>query len=106
VQSIYTRYFGPTNTRGSRIRAAAAGGARGTVTVPYDHGLDSDGNHDVAAKKLAHKLGWHGKMHRGSSPDGRGYVYVFEGGGSIQADPRRRRAARTSRRSSRRWGRR
>jgi hypothetical protein len=32
---VWTRYYGPTNHRGSRIRVTWGGSS---VTVPYDHG--------------------------------------------------------------------
>jgi adenosylmethionine-8-amino-7-oxononanoate aminotransferase len=76
VQSIHTKFLGPTNTRGSRIRAIASGGA-GSVSVSYDHALNSEQNHDEAAKKLAAKLGWHGTTVRGGGLGGKGNVYVF-----------------------------
>jgi hypothetical protein len=90
MQSIYTKYTGPTNTRGSRIRATTSGGA-GSVSVPYDHALDTDENHDEAAKKLAAKLGWEGEMVRGTAPKGHGNVYVFAKGGTVVMPPGTRR---------------
>lgn len=55
MQAIQTKYMGPTNTRGSRIKATAAAGS---ITVGYDHALDVEGNHVAAAKALCAKLGW------------------------------------------------
>lgn len=58
MQAIETRYFGPTNTRGARIKATTASGI--SRTVPYDHAENSEGAHWQAAKALAEQLGWAG----------------------------------------------
>jgi hypothetical protein len=49
MQAITTKYFGPTNARGSRIKATAE---RGSITVPYDHSLTNQANHVAAAQAL------------------------------------------------------
>ena len=54
-QAIRTRYHGCTNTKGSRISAAYAGGR---IYLSYDHGLNLSGNHKAAAVELATRLGW------------------------------------------------
>jgi hypothetical protein len=79
MQAITTRYIGPTNFRGSRVKATCQ--AR-SLTLSWDSALDSEANHDAAAVALVRKLGWdqdcYGKrLVRGGSPDGRGNVYVF-----------------------------
>jgi len=81
MQAIVTKFFGPTNSRGSRVKAKCQAGS---VTLSWDHALNLDGNHDAAAQALASKLGWdrkeyYGKMVSGSLPDGTGNVYVFVG---------------------------
>jgi hypothetical protein len=55
MQAIITKYFGPTNTRGSRVKATAAAGS---VSLPYDSALNSDENHRAVAEALCKKLGW------------------------------------------------
>lgn len=55
MKAIQTKYYGPTDTTGSRIVASCDGGR---ITMGYDHALDSDGNHRKAAELLARKLGW------------------------------------------------
>lgn len=55
MQAIRTRYHGPTNVRGSRIIAKCEGGS---FTMPYNHALSLEGNHDAAARLLLEKLGW------------------------------------------------
>lgn len=74
MQAIETRYLPCTNSRGSRVKALCDAG---TVTVPWDHALDCDGNHDAAARALVSKLGWSGRRwHRGALKASRGRVYV------------------------------
>lgn len=48
--AIVTRYLGPTNTLGGRIKAT---NGNKTIRLPYDHRLTPDGNHYAAARKLA-----------------------------------------------------
>ena len=72
MQAIETKYTGPTDSRGSRITARAQAGR---ISVPYDHALDFDENHDAAARALVVKLGWLGSWVGAQAPDGR-FVYV------------------------------
>lgn len=96
MQSIVTTYHGPTNTRGSRIYARATGGA-GSISIPYPHELSSEAAHDKAAVALCKKLGWKGRLARGSAPGGKGNMYVFLYGDELTVtDPRRRRRFRPS----------
>ena len=79
MQAIITKYLGPTNTRGSRIKATAWAGS---VTVSYDYSLDTVGNHKAAAQALCDKLnadnGFGAWMIEsgGEMPDGRGYAFI------------------------------
>ncbi len=66
-QAITTRYHGPTDVRGSRVKATAAAGS---ITIHWDNALNSDGNHIAAAKALAKKFDWSGEWHYGGLPDG------------------------------------
>lgn len=72
AQAIITKYLGPTNHRGGRVRAQAAGGAY--LVQAWDYGRNQDGNHDDAAKELAIQLGWRGVWLRGDLADGAVYV--------------------------------
>jgi hypothetical protein len=78
MQAIVTKFFGPTNHRGSRVKASCE--AR-SITVEWDCALDSDGNHDAAAQALAESMGWvpphYGRLVGGGLPDGTGNCYVF-----------------------------
>lgn len=49
MQTIVTKYFGATNTRGSSIKATAE---RGSISVPYPHEINSNDVHAHAAQKL------------------------------------------------------
>jgi hypothetical protein len=66
-QAIVTRYHGPGNVRGSRVKATAQAGS---ITLDWDDALGSDENHMAAAKALADKFKWRGWWHTGGLPDG------------------------------------
>jgi hypothetical protein len=75
-QSINTRYIGPTNYRGSRVKARSSSGL--SITIGWADELDSTANHTQAARALAVKLGWSGLWIGGAGADGKGYVYVVD----------------------------
>lgn len=72
-QAITTKYLGPTNHYGERIKATCYSGS---ITVGYDYALNDNENHDAAAAALVAKMGWSGDYIGGGSPCGRGNVYV------------------------------
>lgn len=74
MQAIITKFHGPTNTRGPRVKARAWAGS---VTVAYQHGLGDEGSHKAAAQALADKLGLKGKLIMGGMPEGNGFAFVF-----------------------------
>lgn len=80
MQAITTKYHGPTDRRGSRITATAAGGKR--ATVPYRHDLSGADVHFEAVKALCKRLDWTGDFTVGGLKDG--YVFVFCDGGQYQ----------------------
>ena len=63
-QAIETRYLGPTNTRGGRIKAECWAGS---LTIPYPHELNTDEAHKAAAMALAARCAKHAEQHGGSS---------------------------------------
>ena len=75
MQSITTKFIGPTNSRGARIKAISGGGH--TLTVPYAY-EDGNRSHAQAALQLARKLGWEGTLIEGGTKDG--MVFVFDSG--------------------------
>jgi hypothetical protein len=72
-QAIVTKFIGPSNVKGSRVKAKAAAGS---LTLHWDHSLNGDDNHTKAAKALAEKLAWGGVWFGGGMPDGSGNVFV------------------------------
>lgn len=71
--AIETKYLGPTNTRGSRIKAYTDNGH--SLTIGYPHELDTRDAHAKAAVELARSLGWDGDLIAGGTTTG--YVFVF-----------------------------
>lgn len=74
--AIETRYYGPTDTRGSRIVATTESGHR--VSVPYPHEYDGERAHRVAAVALCQRKLRGGDCGRliGAGTK-KGYVFVF-----------------------------
>ncbi len=76
MKAIYTKHIGPTNTKGSRIKAYTLDGL--TVTIPYPYDLSRVAAHYKAVKALVlkHKLDWDIRdMRFGDAPNG--YVFCF-----------------------------
>lgn len=72
-QAITTKYFGPSNARGSRIQVSAAAGR---MYVGYDPALGSEENHRAAALAFCAKYNWSGTLAHGVQRDG-SHVFVF-----------------------------
>lgn len=72
-QGIQTKYFGPTDSRGSRVKVWAQAGVR---YFSWDHALNPDQNHAAAAKMFATEWQWTGHWLGGALPDGTGYLFV------------------------------
>lgn len=82
MQAIQTKFIGPTNTKGSRVKATCW---LGSVTVSWDHSQDSESNHREAIAAMVNKLNsgrgadsykWEG-VALGSSVDGKGYTAII-----------------------------
>ena len=56
-QAIVTKFHGPTNSKGSRIKASCEAGS---IWFDYSHRHSSDQNHMLAVLALLRKLGWKG----------------------------------------------
>lgn len=82
-QAIQTRYIGPTNYRGSRVKATAE---TGSVTLSWDNALNATDNHRIAAEALANRHGWisNGARLVGGCISGPGFVWTV-----VDADPAR-----------------
>lgn len=82
MQSILTKYLPATNTKPSRIKAWASGGAK-SITRSYDHDGTTDDAHLKVARELAELLNWSGRFVEGSLDNWRGKggnVYVIDCG--------------------------
>lgn len=55
--AIHTKYIGPTNTKGSRIKATVRRDSKTlwTASVPFDHALNCEERHASAARALLQK---------------------------------------------------
>ena len=73
--SIETKYFGPTNCQGARIKAIVSGESKRSIIVPWDYAKNTDENHTAAALALCKKFEWDGKLVMGGTKNG--YVFVF-----------------------------
>jgi hypothetical protein len=73
-KAIKVRSYGPTNTRGAKVKAWSS--KKTSVTIPWDYCVSGSDNHIKAALKLTEKLAWHGKMVMGHCDDGDS-VFVF-----------------------------
>ena len=73
MKAIQTRYFGPTNTKPSRIKVWAEGVP--AMFFSYDH-AENDGGRFNAALALARKYHWQGALVEGALPNGDS-VYCF-----------------------------
>jgi hypothetical protein len=74
MTSITTKYIGPGNVRGSRVKATSASGA--SITLEWNNALGVDANHNAAAIALCQKMNWTGPLYQGDAGK-EGYVYVF-----------------------------
>lgn len=75
MKAITTKYFGPSNVKGSRIIAREPDGK--SLTIGYPHELDSMYAHRKAAEMLRDKLGWLGKL-EGGWIGGNAWAWVFK----------------------------
>lgn len=75
-QAIETKYIGPTNHRGARIKATSGSGL--TVTVEWNYAANPEENHLVAAKILCAKYGWSADLIGGSTI--KGFCFVQKEG--------------------------
>jgi hypothetical protein len=75
-QAIVTKFHGPTDHRGARVKATADAGS---ITLPWDHALWVEDNHRTAAIALARKLGWCEREDQwvGGSTPGAGFAFVL-----------------------------
>jgi len=73
MQTITTKYIGPTERRCSRIKVTHSGNYTSMI-MRYDHALNAEENYIVAAKLLAERLNWDGQFIGGHTKDGMVFV--------------------------------
>lgn len=73
MKTIETKYLGPTNFKGSRIRATDGDN---TIFLSRDCCDSIDEAHSRTALALKAKLGWTGKMIGGHTKSGMVFVFV------------------------------
>ena len=73
LQAIETKYLGPTDRRGARVKATCE--AR-SVTRNWDHSLNVEQNHRAAAEHLQNLMDWSGRLVQGGNASGTGYCFV------------------------------
>lgn len=76
--TVSTRYYGPTDTKGARVKATC--GALGELTVPYDYTLNQWQRHvSVACQLMSKKLGVEFTENdlEGGGLKEEGYVFLF-----------------------------
>lgn len=79
MQAIHTKYIGPTNTKGGRIKAYTAAGLSATISYPHEFSHEMCHYQAVKALVKKHKLDWNiENMRHGDSADGHGYVFCFD----------------------------
>lgn len=77
-QAITTKYIGPTNFKGSRVKAIWRNPSGGlTVTLNWDYALNSEENHRAAAEALMAKYGWDKKYDAYQGGLDSGYAFVL-----------------------------
>ena len=81
-QAIKTKWIGPTNYHGSRIKAKCEAK---TIIIQWDHAISVEDNHTAAAKELAEALKWSGFWLGGALP-GSGYAFVYGGKDALYPD--------------------
>ena len=72
-QALTTKYFGPSNVRGSRIRVKCQAK---TKFYDWDHAVGTAENHRNAARALLADLRWSGEWAPGGLPSEDGDVFV------------------------------
>ncbi len=80
MQTITTKFYGPTNHKGARIKAETTSGVK--LWQSWDYALNTSQNHEHAAKALKDKMQWKGKMEGGYTLSG--MVFVFPGHATIK----------------------
>lgn len=73
MKAITTKYIGPTNFRGSRVKASDGDG--NSYTMAWDSAYGAESNHRAAVQSLCAKMLWHGTLVAGETKHG--WVWVW-----------------------------
>ena len=73
---IETRYLRPTNYLGARVSAKRLDGYGRRVVIPWDHALNTSGNHEKVARILL--ADFDGHVITGSTDTANGLGYVVD----------------------------
>lgn len=76
MTAIFTKFIGPTNIRGNRIKAYDCNG--NSVTITYDHAISRSDMHRKVAQALCDKMWWPGNLIQAGGLNGD--VFVFDDG--------------------------
>lgn len=74
MKAIECKYIGPSNVKGSRIKAYDCD--NNSVTIGYPHELSGEEVYKAAAIKLCEKMKWSTDLIGGGTKNG--YVFVFK----------------------------
>jgi len=75
MKGVITQYIGATNKREARIKAFTD---KQKLIISYPDELNCDKAHRLAAELLCKQQGWDVRLHQGSHPNGKGYLFVME----------------------------
>lgn len=78
MKAILTKFLGPTNNRGARVKAWDMDGNSVTVSYRY-RGGGGEGDHRAAAEALKEKMGWEGDLIAGGVKHGWAFVFIEKG---------------------------
>jgi hypothetical protein len=74
MKTIATKYLGPSNFRGSRIKASDED--RNQITVQYNGDHNQEPNHAAACLALCRKMGWKGRLQGGHTKAGMVWTFI------------------------------
>lgn len=74
MKAIFTKYIGPTNFKGSRVKAYD--GDNNAITIDWDDDATPDENHKRAAHFLCREMRWCGALVMGAHKNVNAHVFV------------------------------
>ena len=84
MKAIECKYYGPTNTRGSKIVASDSDGNK--IAIPYPHELSGTDVYARAAIALCRKMGWKGTLVSGGLKKSEVFCFVDSDKYDIERD--------------------